>query len=95
MLIQDNGQLKLVNHFKVGGDDQNTYTLLSACTNAGIVPNKFSLSIAGLATEQLNWIKFVEKYFAKTFILMAPAEGIGVNLNKEFPQHTYAPYFIF
>ena len=95
MVIQENEQLKLINHFKVGGDDQNTYTLLSACTNAGVRPNAFSLNITGIATEQLNWIKFVEKYFASTTILMAPAEGIGINLNKEYPNHTYAPYFIF
>ena len=95
MLIHENGQLKLVNHFKVGGEDQNSYTLLSTCANAGISPDKVSLTIAGLATEQFNWIKLIEKYFASTTIKMAPDEGIGVNLNNEFPHHTYAPYFIF
>jgi len=95
VVIHQEGQLKLINHFKVGGDDQNTYTLLNTCTNAGIVPNVFSLTIAGFDAEQLNWIKTLQRYFADTTILMAPSEGIGSNLNKEFPHHTYAPYFIF
>ena len=95
VVIHQQGQLKLINHFKVGGDDQNTYTLLNTCSNAGIVPNVFSLTISGFDAEQLNWIKTMERYFANTTILMAPMEGIGINLNKEFPHHTYAPYFIF
>jgi len=95
VVIHQEGQLKLINHFKVGGDDQNTYTLLNTCTNADIVPNVFSLTIAGFDAEQLNWIKTLQRYFADTTILMAPNEGIGINLNKEFPHHTYAPYFIF
>ncbi|MGI9139353.1 MAG: DUF3822 family protein, partial [Sediminibacterium sp.] len=77
MVIQENGQLKLMNHFKVGGDDQNTFTLLNSCTNAGVKPNTFTLTIAGIAIEQLNWKKSVEKYFETTHILMAPSGGIG------------------
>ena len=42
-----------------------------------------------------DWMKTLQRYFADTTILMAPSEGIGTNLNKEFPHHTYAPYFIF
>jgi hypothetical protein len=95
VVIHENGQLKLINHYKVGGEDQNSFTLLSACSHAGIAPNSLSLSIAGLATDQFNWFKFIEKYFAKTTIVMAPEAGIGLNLNKEFPHHTNAPYFIF
>jgi dihydrodipicolinate reductase len=95
VVIHQEGQLKLINHFKIGGDDQNTYTLLNTCSNAGIVPNVFSLTIAGFDAEQLNWIKTLHRYFADTTILMAPNAGIGTNLNKEFPHHTYAPYFIF
>jgi hypothetical protein len=31
--------------------------------------------------QQLNWIKTLQRYFADTTILMAPNEGIGINLN--------------
>lgn len=95
LVIHEHGKLKLINHFKVGGDDQNTYTLLSACNNAGIIYNAISLTIAGLGTEQYHWIKLIEKHFKSITIVLAPSNGIGIHLNKEYPHHTYAPYFIF
>ena len=95
MVIHEDGALKLINHFKVGDEDQNSYTLLSTCINAGISPDTNTITIAGLATEQTNWINFIEKYFANTIIKMAPDDDIGLKLNSEFPHHTYAPYFIF
>ena len=95
IVIHQQGELKLINYFKVGGADQNTYTLLNTCSNAGIVPNTFSLTIAGFDPDQVHWIKTLDQYFANTHILLASHGGIGDTLNKEFPNHTYAPYFIF
>lgn len=94
-IIKDQGILKLLNYFKVGGDDQNTYTLLNTCSNAGVTPHTLPLFIAGFELAQLNWIDTLKQYFASTTILMAPVGGIGDTLNKEYPHHTYSTYFIF
>ena len=95
IVIKEEEKLKLLNYFKVGGDDQNTYTLLNACSNASIAPHTKSLTVAGFEIAQLNWIDTLKQYFANTTILMAPDGGIGHSLNKDYPNHTYSPYFIF
>lgn len=95
MVIIHEGQLKLLNHYKVGGDDQNTFNLLNTCKSTGTLTNHVTLTIAGLDAEQMNWIKSVAPYFDQTITLKAPNDSIGHHLNKDYPNHTYAPYFIF
>jgi hypothetical protein len=34
-------------------------------------------------------------YFAGAHMLQVPDEGIGATLNIDYPNHHYAPYFIF
>ena len=95
IILKDNNALKLISYFKVGGDDQNTYHLLNACQNASIETVNSTIHIAGIDISQLNWSTNLKKYFQQVTIQMAPSSGIGLNLNKEYPHHTYSPYFIF
>lgn len=95
VLILKDDQIKLIQYYPLQGDDQNSYTLLNACVHAGIEPNISAIEFTGYHPEHTAWADQVMSYFAQATIRIAPSEGIGDALNKEYPHHTFATYFIF
>ena len=99
LLIQEKGNLKNIKYVNVSTPDQNCYTLLNACQQLGVIPSQLHLEIVGLEHSPTNiinesWSQLVT-YFLETKVISTPIEGIGETLNKEFPNHRYATYFIF
>jgi hypothetical protein len=94
LIVQD-GKPRFVNYFKNSGDDQNKYQVLNACVQTNTSANNTNLNVTGYAAERDQWIQELSSYFANAHMQHAPDEGIGATLNKEYPNHSYAPYFIF
>lgn len=84
-----------VNYFNRSGDDQNIYLALNACKQTNIIPNEAHLNVTGFNPERDQWIQELASYFANAQLQHVPDTGIGATLNKEYPNHSYAPYFIF
>lgn len=95
LLILQNGQPLFVNYFKKGGDDQNQYFVLNACIQANIQPKDSHLNVIGYSADRDLWMQELSNYFAGAQMQHAPNEGIGATLNADYPDHHYAPYFIF
>jgi hypothetical protein len=99
LMIQENGNLKHMKYIVYGTPDQNCYTLLNACQQLGVIPSQMHLQIVGLehsVTPAIHptWSQ-LGSYFLDTKVISTPTTGIGDSLNKEFPHHRYATYFIF
>jgi len=97
--IQDNGNLKNIKYITSSTPDQNCYSILNACQQLGVIPSQMHLQIVGLehsSNQEMNesWTQ-LGTYFFTTKVISTPSEGIGESLNKEFPHHRYATYFIF
>ena len=93
--IKDQGQTKFLNYYSMGGKDQNSYTVLNACIQVGVDTNLLHLKIIGCAAPSSNFVNALIPYF-KSFEQTAIADtGIGLDLNKAYPDFSYAPYFIF
>lgn len=90
-----NGKTHFVNYFTKRGDDHNQYLLLNVCVQTDINPNLSNLYIRGFSPTRDLWIQALSSYFANVHIEVAPETGVGNTLNKEYPNHSYAPYFIF
>jgi len=95
VLILQNGKPHFVNYFNRSGDDQNKYLLLNACVQSNTLPKDSNLNVTGYSAERDIWIQDLASYFANAHIQHAPDAGIGATLNAEYPNHSYAPYFIF
>ncbi len=95
LLIQKNGQIQLLQYQDISGDDQNVYTILNACKSIGLNPNTLAVYIAGYNETDHVWANNLVSYFENAAIISAPETGIGASLNKEYPHHNYATYFIF
>jgi hypothetical protein len=95
LLIIEGGKTQLVNFFNKGGADQNNYQILNACSFTNTLPNSSNLHVTGYNAERDHWIQALSSYFANAHIQHAPDTGIAATLNNEYPNHSYAPYFIF
>jgi hypothetical protein len=97
--IQENGNLKNIKYITSSTPDQNCYSILNACQQLGVIPSQMHLQIVGLehsSNQEMNesWTQ-LGTYFFTTKVISTLSEGIGESLNKEFPHHRYATYFIF
>ena len=81
--IVENGKTKLLNYFSLGVEDQNIYTVLNACSNAGIDINNFSMTVWGF-DQQHNFIEKLRPYFS----------SIHIKQVEQLP-NTYSSYLIF
>jgi hypothetical protein len=90
-----NGQTQLVKYCPMAGIDQNAYTILNACQQAGIVLDQTQLKVWGYQKEQHDFIEKIASVFGTYTIFNAPDQSVGANLNASYPQHIYSTYFIF
>jgi hypothetical protein len=95
VLILQNGKPHFVNYFNRSGDEQNQYLVLNACVQANIQPKDSNLNVIGYSAERDVWMQELASYFASAQMQHAPETGIGASLNADYPNHHYAPYFIF
>jgi hypothetical protein len=95
LLMIQNGKPHFVNYFNKSGDDQNQYLVLNACIQTNIQPKDTNLNVIGYSAERDLWMQSLASYFAGAHMQQVPDEGIGATLNTDYPNHHYAPYFIF
>ena len=95
VLILQNGKPHFVNYFNRSSDEQNQYLVLNACIQANIQPKDSNLNVIGYSAERDLWMQELASYFASAQMQHAPEAGIGATLNADYPNHHYAPYFIF
>jgi hypothetical protein len=95
VLILQNGKPHFVNYFNRSSDEQNQYLVLNACVQANIQPKDSNLNVIGYSAERDLWMQELASYFASAQMQNAPETGIGASLNADYPNHHYAPYFIF
>jgi len=95
VLILQNGKPHFVNYFNRSGDEQNQYLVLNACVQANIQLKDSNLNVIGYSAERDVWMQELASYFASAQMQHAPETGIGASLNADYPNHHYAPYFIF
>ena len=95
VLILQNGKPHFVNYFNRSSDEQNQYLVLNACIQANIQPKDSNLNVIGYSAERDLWMQELASYFAGAQMQHAPEAGIGATLNADYPNHHYAPYFIF
>lgn len=95
VLILQNGKPHFVNYFNRSSDEQNQYLVLNACVQANIQPKDSNLNVIGYSAERDVWMQELASYFANAQMQHAPETGIGASLNADYPNHHYAPYFIF
>ena len=95
VLILQNGKPHFVNYFNRSSDEQNQYLVLNACVQANIQPKDSNLNVIGYSAERDLWMQELASYFAGAQMQHAPETGIGATLNADYPNHYYAPYFIF
>ena len=95
VLILQNGKPQFVNYFNRNADEQNQYFVLNACVQANIQPKESNLNVIGYSPERDVWLQELASYFAGAHMQHAPEAGIGASLNADYPNHHYAPYFIF
>lgn len=95
VLIVQNGKPHFVNYFNRSGEDQNKYLVLNACVQCNITPDNSNLNVTGFSVDRDLWIQDLASYFSNAHMQHVQESGIGTTLNKEYPNHVYAPYFIF
>jgi hypothetical protein len=95
VLILQNSKPHFVNYFNRSSNEQNQYLVLNACIQANIQPKEANLNVIGYSPERDVWMQELANYFAGAHMQNAPEDGIGASLNADYPNHHYAPYFIF
>jgi hypothetical protein len=95
VLIIQNGKPHFVNYFNRSSKEQNQYLVLNACVQANIQSKESNLNVIGYSPERDVWMQELANYFAGAHMQHAPDAGIGASLNADYPNHHYAPYFIF
>jgi hypothetical protein len=95
VLILQNSKPQFVNYFNRSSDEQNQYLVLNACVQVNIQPKDSNLNVIGYSAERDQWMQELASYFASAQMQHAPEAGIGASLNADYPNHHYAPYFIF
>jgi hypothetical protein len=81
--IIENGMTKLLNYYPIESEEQNIYTLLNSCINAGINTNKFLLKVWGYEEEKHMFITKTAPYFSAKQIIQI----------EQVP-NAYSSYFI-
>ena len=84
LYIVEKGITKLLNYYPIEGEDQNIYTLLNSCINAGIDTNAFLLKVWGYEEGKHSFITKASPYFAAKQIIQI----------EQVP-NAYSSYFIF
>ena len=82
--IVEKGITKLLNYYPLEGEEQNIYTLLNSCINAGIDTNTFLLKVWGYEVDKHNFITKTAPYFTAKQIIQI-----------EKVPNAYSSYFIF
>ena len=95
VLIIQNGKPHFLNYFNRSSNEQNQYLVLNACVQANIQPKEAQLNVIGYSADRDVWMQELANYFAGAHMQHAPEAGIGATLNADYPNHHYAPYFIF
>jgi hypothetical protein len=95
VLIIQNGKPHFLNYFNRSSNEQNQYLVLNACVQANIQPKEAQLNVIGYSADRDVWMQELANYFAGAHMRHAPEAGIGATLNADYPNHHYAPYFIF
>ncbi len=95
LYIIENGQTKLLNYFPLTQEDQNVYTLLNSCINAGVDTNTITLKVWGYIQEKHAFIQKVSPYFAAAQLVALEPKSMCVELNKFGLPNSYSSYFIF
>jgi len=95
VLIIQNCKPHFVNYFNRSSNEQNQYLVLNACVQANIQPKESNLNVIGYSADRDIWMQELASYFAGAHMQQAPEAGIGASLNADYPNHHYAPYFIF
>ena len=80
----EKGITKLLNYYPLETEDQNIYTLLNSCINAGIDTNNFLLKVWGHEEGKHTFITKTVPYFAAKQIIQI----------EQVP-NAYSSYFIF
>jgi hypothetical protein len=93
-LVND-GKNQLVNHFQLEGDDQNCFTILNACSNILANTNEAHLKVWGIHQLQNSFVNAIVPYFKSFELVLDQIGDVQTSLNKNYPNHMYATYFIF
>ena len=95
LLMMQKGKPLFLNYFNRGTDNQNLYLVLNACVQANMLPKQANLKVIGYSAERDFWMQELATHFANAQVQQVPDAGIGSTINTEYPEHHYAPYFIF
>jgi hypothetical protein len=90
-----NGQNQLINNFTMEGDDQNCYSILNACSNILSNLTQTQLKVWGVTELQNSFVNALVPYFNNFEMVLDQIGDVQTTLNKNYPNHIYATYFIF
>ena len=93
--LVNEGKNQLVNHFSLEGDDQNCFTILNACSNILANTNDAHLKVWGIHQLQNSFVNAIVPYFKSFELVLDQIGDVQTSLNKNYPNHMYATYFIF
>ena len=93
--LVNEGKNQLVNHFSLEGDDQNCFTILNACSNILSNTNEAHLKVWGIHHLQNSFVNAIVPYFKSFELVLDQIGDVQTSLNKNYPNHMYATYFIF
>ena len=93
--LVENGQDQLINYFTLEGDDQNCYTILNACSNILTDINEMQLKVWGVTQLPNSFVNSIVPYFNNFELVLDKMGDVQTSLNKNYPNHNYATYFIF
>jgi len=94
LFIQQN-QVQFFHYFSEEGATQNVYQVLNICKQLSIPPAQTNIHLTGYNTNDHAWMEELVQYFLHATVHEAPHKGVIDTLNKEYPNHGYAPYFVF
>jgi hypothetical protein len=89
------GKSQLQNYYPIEGDDQNCYTILNACNNIFKSTNTIDIKIFGSNQLKDSFINSLVPYFNSFELIINNRGVVQTSLNKNYPNHIYATYFIF
>jgi hypothetical protein len=89
------GKNQLLNYYPIEGDDQNCYTILNACNNIFKDTNTMDIKIFGSNLLKDSFINSLVPYFHSYELINNNSGVVQTTLNKNYPNHIYATYFIF
>jgi hypothetical protein len=93
-LIQ-NGANQLIKYFPLDGDDQNCYSILNACKQILNDTHTTELKVWGIHQMEGSFLNALAPYFKSFKINIDQIGEVQTTLNKNYPNHIYATYFIF